>query len=133
MRSGLTDYQAWYRDQRSKGTLSATLKRLIICRLKGEDLLLLKKDIPGGLGGRPGSSGPNAAAPLTCYVAVRIISLQAGDAGAVHALLQVVQLLAELLDVAVLAVHLHLQLREPHGLVGQLLGREKRAEQRSNA
>lgn len=46
----------------------------------------------------------------TCDITVRLVRLQAGDAGVIHALLQVIQFLPELLDVALLAVQLHLQL-----------------------
>jgi len=61
----------------------------------------------------------------TCKVEVRLIRLQAGDAGAVHAQLQVVQLLPQLLDVALLAVQLHLLLVAVRALLRQLLWTER--------
>ena len=62
-----------------------------------------------------------ATAGPTCEVSVRLVRQQAGDAGAVHAQLQVVELLAQLLDVALLAVQLHLQLVAVRRLLHQLL------------
>lgn len=63
----------------------------------------------------------------TCDITVRLVCLQAGDAGVIHALLQVVQFLPELLDVALLAVQLHLQLVAIRAFLCQLLvvGRSK--------
>lgn len=60
-------------------------------------------------------------AALTCYIAVRLVRLQAGDAGVLHALLQVVEFLPELLDVALLAVQLHLELVAIRAFLRQLL------------
>lgn len=58
---------------------------------------------------------------LTSNVTVQLVRLQAGDAGVFHAELQVVQLLAELLDVTFFAVQLHLQLIAIRALLSPLL------------
>lgn len=62
-----------------------------------------------------------AAVRLTCHVAVCLICLQAGDARVIHTLLQVVQFLPKLLDVALLAVQLHLKLIAICAFLCQLL------------
>lgn len=58
---------------------------------------------------------------LTSNVTVQLVRLQAGDAGVFHAELQVVQLLAELLNVTFFAVQLHLQLIAIRALLSPLL------------
>ncbi len=62
-----------------------------------------------------------SARVLTGDVTVRLVWLQAGDAGAFHAELQVVEFLSELLNVTLLTVQLHLQLVAIRGLLYQLL------------
>lgn len=57
----------------------------------------------------------------TCSVAVDLVRLQTGHTGVLHAQLQVVQFLSELLDVAFFTVQLHLQLVTVRALLHQLL------------
>lgn len=57
----------------------------------------------------------------TCSVAVHLVCLQTGHAGVLHAQLQVIQFLSQLLNVAFFTVQLHLQLVTVRAFLCQLL------------